>query len=147
MRRNPRTKYCGVYAVQLIGSTAMYIGGSTDITGRYTHHRFMLRRGLHKCEALQNLWNVYGEEAFVFRTLERCAKTELEGSEDRWIRSTPECLNTIKSARYAAYPLTPERSARMSAAAKRRWARPDYREKREPFLARRDEGRFVGGKP
>jgi group I intron endonuclease len=140
VRPKPRTKFPGVYGVVHVASGQMYIGGSTDMTGRFTHHRFMLRRGKHKCKALQDLWTRHGEESFEFRVLERCKKDDVRSVEQRWHDNHPESLNTIKGV-FRTGPSGP--SGPGSEAAKRRWARPEYRAKRQAWLDRRDEGRFV----
>lgn len=119
----------------------MYVGGSVDITGRYTFHRFMLRRGLHKTKALQELWSLDGEAAFEFFTLERCLKNVLLEREDFWIAQTPDRLNTMPSAVTGKHSGGP--SEIKKAAARRRWARPEYRAKREAWLANRThKGQF-----
>lgn len=89
-RSRPRSKYCGVYLIIHLLSGRMYVGGSTDITGRYTFHRYMLRRGLHSSRALQELWTRDGEQAFEFRTLEYCAPDVLLACEQAWLDAAPD---------------------------------------------------------
>ena len=108
----------------------MYIGSSVDITGRYTFHRFMLRRGLHKTKALQELWTRDGEAAFQFKTLDRCIKADLLRLEQVWLDQTPDRLNT------SAYAVTGHGG--QPSEAKKAAAR-----KRQPWLdARGSDGRF-----
>lgn len=136
-RPKPRTKYAGVYGIRHSISGKMYIGGSNDMTGRYTHHRFMLRRGVHKCYALQDLWSRDGEGSFAFVTLEACAADEVREREQAWHEATPDSLNTIKGV-FRTGPQGP--SEAHSIAAKRRWARPDYRAKQlATHAAKRDQ--------
>lgn len=139
VRPKPRTKYSGVYAIRHIDSGQMYVGGSSDITGRFAHDRFMLRRGMHKTLALQQLWSKDGEAAFEFVTLERCDQQLVREREDAWIKGYP-CLNTVKAAGVDGRRGP---SDAKKVAARKRWARPDYRAKREAWLARRDKGRFT----
>jgi group I intron endonuclease len=144
VRPKPRTKYIGVYAIRHVASGRMYIGGSTDITGRRTHHRFTLRRGTHKTKALQELWDAHGESAFEFVTLEHCSAEDLLLREDHWIKTTPDCLNTVNGAvtGYFAGPSPAKKKA-----AVRRWANPDYRAKRKAWLESRNQGRFTKKDP
>lgn len=101
----------------------------------------MLRRDRHKCAALQQLWNQEGENSFEFRVLERCAAADLVAREEAWIRATSDCLNTHKGVTQFGPLENP--SPKLREAAVTRWARPDYRAKREPFLKRREQGRFL----
>jgi len=140
VRPRPRTKYAGVYMVRHRASGRGYIGGSTDITGRFTHHRFMLRRGRHKSWELQEYWDRYGEHAFEFVTLERCEPDMVRVREQAWHDATPNSLNTLKAV-FNNRPLGP--SSAGSRAALRRWAQPEYRRKREGFLQRRRQGRSL----
>lgn len=125
-RPNPRTKYCGVYAIIHEPSGHLYIGGSTDMTGRWTHHRFMLRRGKHKTARLQALWSLHGEDQFKFVVLEPCAPSVLVAKEDAWLASHPQALNTVLCA-HTGRGSRP--SANRKAAAVKRWQDPAYREK------------------
>jgi len=140
IRPHPRTHYCGIYAIEHI-SGARYIGGSKDITGRYTHHRFTLRRGINKTRALQELWTQDGEETFEFKTLELCEPEMLREREEYWISITENLLNTVPGAVPGMFS---EPSENKKAAAVKRWADPDYRAKREDWLNTRTAlGRFV----
>jgi len=135
-------KQCGVYAIRLKHSTKAYIGSSVDIVSRWTHHRFMLRRGRHKTPALQAAWTEHGEAAFEFVVVEHCEKDNLRLREDQWIMATPDRYNFFdnRKARHSGP------SATKKAAAVARWKRPEYREKRAQWLAQRDEhGRFMRG--
>ena len=132
VRPKPRTKYPGVYAVEHKASGTMYVGASNDMTGRWTHHRFTLRRGTHKTVALQALWTQDGEGAFCFRVLERCVKADLLAREQHWLDNTPASLNTSPTA-VTGFSSKP--SERRKAAAVERWKRPAYRAKQAAVTA------------
>lgn len=66
-------KIQGVYQIRNTLNGKRYIGGSINIDVRWQRHRSDLRRGAHHAIALQRAWNKYGEAAFVFEVLERCA--------------------------------------------------------------------------
>ena len=139
-RPRPRTKYCGVYAIRCLVDGRMYVGGSKDITNRWTHHRFKLRRGSHKTPALQNHWNLHGQGNFEFVVLERCSESDLIDRENYWIQKTTDRLNwgdCVNPAHRGTSDTKKEASIR-------RWARAEYRKKREGFLNNRDSaGRFL----
>lgn len=71
----------GVYQILYVPSGEKYIGGSTDISNRFTHHRYMLRRVIHKCKRLQLLWDISSEEDFRFEIIESCDNDKIIVSE------------------------------------------------------------------
>jgi len=48
----------------------MYIGSSENIKKRFSTHKSQLRNSKHHNKYLQNSWNKYGEEVFIFSTIE-----------------------------------------------------------------------------
>ena len=48
----------------------MLLGSSTNLHGPLNKHRFMLSIGRHDNLTLQNDWNHFGRDAFVFEILE-----------------------------------------------------------------------------
>jgi hypothetical protein len=93
-----RKKRCGVYAIKQISTGCWYIGGSVDMVGRFTHHRFVLRRDRHACQALQAAWNKTREEDFEFVELVYCFPETLRSLETMWIRKTNKRFNNIDNA-------------------------------------------------
>ena len=67
---------CGVYKIQNSQTGDYYIGSSIDIHKRWIQHRNKLRRNYKDNPILQNAWNKYGEENFVFEILEECDRNE-----------------------------------------------------------------------
>lgn len=49
-----------------------YIGSSSNIQLRLQKHRSCLRHGHHANQHLQNAWNKYGEDCFIYSILEFC---------------------------------------------------------------------------
>ncbi len=56
----------GIYIIEVCGNR-IYVGKSGEIRVRWGHHKRLLKRGKHANRHMQNLWNKYGEEAFVFK--------------------------------------------------------------------------------
>jgi group I intron endonuclease len=131
VRPNPRTKYVGVYAITHLPSGRRYIGGSLDMTGRRTHHRFTLRRGSHKTVALQALWSSSGEANFIFEVLEFCGPEDLLACEQKWLDRTPDHLNTSPMA---ITSLSAKPSLNRKMAAIKRWKNPAYRAKQKAAI-------------
>lgn len=81
--------FCGVYAI-VNGATSMaYVGSSASVASRFSAHKRHLndhmREGLsHSNRALQDDWDVYGEDIFDFVLLEACPPGMLLAREQRW---------------------------------------------------------------
>jgi len=56
----------GVYRIRNKLDSKRYIGSAQDFDERWDTHRKELRKGTHYNPHLQNAWNKYGEENFVF---------------------------------------------------------------------------------
>lgn len=62
----------GVYKIVNRISGDYYIGSSVNLKGRWWKHLNHLRRRIHKNPKLQNAWNKYKEEGFIFEILLYC---------------------------------------------------------------------------
>lgn len=60
----------GVYKIVCVINNKFYVGSAKDFRQRWNHHRRELRAQRHLNVHLQNAWNKYGEEAFVFEIIE-----------------------------------------------------------------------------
>lgn len=76
-----------VYAIINTVTNKLYVGSSNDTGARWADHRHELSRGIHHAPILQNAWNKYGPDVFVFRLLERVPPDRgvLLAAEQRWI--------------------------------------------------------------
>lgn len=63
-------KINGIYSITHIASGKLYIGSAINIEKRWSEHKAELRFKYHDNPRLQNAWNKYGEEAFIFQLLE-----------------------------------------------------------------------------
>jgi len=61
---------CGIYKISNLISNKFYIGSSIDINRRWKEHKNDLKKNKHDNEYLQNSWNKYGEETFLFEIIE-----------------------------------------------------------------------------
>lgn len=73
----------GVYKITNVINDKCYIGSSVDITRRWRLHKQNLRKGVHCNILLQNAWNKYGEDSFIFEILEYVLQGLLSKSEFR----------------------------------------------------------------
>ena len=65
-------KKCGIYLIFNLVSGKRYVGSSINIYNRFHEHIHILKRNEAHNKHLQNSWNKYGEESFVFQVLEYC---------------------------------------------------------------------------
>jgi len=78
----------GVYQIRNIKNNKIYIGSSMDIEQRWKMHKNDLRRNKHINYKLQNDWNKYGENSFVFEILEindQATREEISLLEQKYI--------------------------------------------------------------
>jgi group I intron endonuclease len=109
----------GIYAIEHIATGRKYIGGACDFGGRWREHKYRLRKGAHHSLHLQRAWDKYGAEAFEFKVLLRCERSELLVQEQAFLdRFKPE-LNILMTARSSVgRKANPEAIARMVATRK-----------------------------
>lgn len=111
----------GVYEILNTVNGKRYVGSAVLFRTRFAVHRHELRRGEHHSKKLQNAWDKYGQEAFVFRKLFVCAKDMLTFYEQRAIDTFNPEYNILKLARSSlGYKHAPEALARMSKAQRSR---------------------------
>lgn len=65
-------KICGIYKIENKINGKKYIGQSVNIKERWYEHKYDLRHNIHDNYYLQNAWNKYGEENFVFNIVVEC---------------------------------------------------------------------------
>lgn len=78
-------KFSAVYRIKCIPTGKCYIGGTSNLKGRWTQHKADLRSGAHRNLHLQRAWNKYGELAFVFEILEMANRKNVFEKEQAWI--------------------------------------------------------------
>jgi len=76
-RINERKKECrtqqpaAVYKITNIKTGTTYIGQSTAYRNRWANHKWNLRHNRHGNKQLQEDWDKYGEEAFIYEVIEK----------------------------------------------------------------------------
>jgi group I intron endonuclease len=74
----------GVYIIQNLVTNKNYIGATTDLYNRLCNHKWKLRVGIHHNTHLQSSFNKYGEDNFIFETLEECDDKYIYSQENYW---------------------------------------------------------------
>lgn len=75
----------GIYMIENIDNHKKYIGQTKNLDFRWIHHRCDLNGNIHTNSDLQNDWNIYGEEKFIFSILEETSIEKLNAQEQYWI--------------------------------------------------------------
>lgn len=75
----------GVYQIRNLITNDIYIGQSINLNRRKQHHLSSLKHSKHKSTYLQNAFNKYGEENFVFEILLICEPFELTYYEQKLV--------------------------------------------------------------
>jgi hypothetical protein len=63
-------KPAGVFQVKNTANGKILLGSSLNLEGPLNMHQFMLTSGHHRNDALQNDWNAFGADKFLFEILE-----------------------------------------------------------------------------
>lgn len=63
-------KPAGIFQVKNIANGKVLLGSSLNLEGPLNSHQFMLKIGSHTNKALQNDWNTFGPDQFIFEILE-----------------------------------------------------------------------------
>jgi GIY-YIG catalytic domain len=89
----------GIYAIVNTLTQDRYIGSSHDMLNRFAQHKALLRRGQHHARRLQDAWDTYGEDAFVFVVLEALPDTDqLAAVEQQYLDTEQPAYNSATSA-------------------------------------------------
>lgn len=122
MKNNSLPSTQGVYKITNIVNLKFYIGSTNNLKRRYHCHYCSLRGGYHTNEYLQNSFNKYGEDSFVFEILECVDESksldEVRDVEQLYLDKVADwssCFNSRKTAQYLnPSPLSLETRLKMS---------------------------------
>ena len=77
----------GIYKIINVVNNKFYVGSAVDFKRRKTRHFSELRTKKHNNSKLQNAWNKYGEQAFVFVVVEDLPEgADLLATENVWLK-------------------------------------------------------------
>jgi group I intron endonuclease len=91
----------GIYSICCSHNGKRYIGSSVSVQNRKRTHFRELNKGIHSISKMQNDWNKYGKESFIFQPLLICSNTDLTFYEQRAI----DTFDSIKNG-YNKYKAT-----------------------------------------
>jgi group I intron endonuclease len=75
----------GIYKIKNIKNNKVYVGSAINFKNRWFEHKKVLRKNKHHSKHLQNSWNIYKENNFVFEIIEECEKEFLLFNEQKWM--------------------------------------------------------------
>lgn len=78
----------GIYRLLNQSNGKFYIGKAKNLKNRKSNHFSYLRKGIHHNPKLQASYNKYGEDVFVFETIEKVELDSLSERERFWIETT-----------------------------------------------------------
>jgi group I intron endonuclease len=77
----------GIYKIINVVNNKFYVGSAVDFKRRKARHFSELRNKKHNNQKLQNAWNKYGEQAFVFVIVEELELgVDILAAETIWLR-------------------------------------------------------------
>ena len=76
---------CGIYKIENLADKKVYIGSSLNLSDREYKHFWMLKRGVHDNQHLQNSYDKFGSDSFKFNILEECDELFLIDRENHYI--------------------------------------------------------------
>lgn len=82
-----KNKTSCVYQIVNKVNGKIYIGSTINARSRFCTHKRHLERGIHHSSKLQNAWNKYGSDAFVFNILEMVDVADLQAREQFYLDS------------------------------------------------------------
>ena len=66
----------GVFQIRNLINNKVFIDSSVDMKAKWNRHKAELRFGSHRNKLLQEEWNEYGEDNFVFEVLSELEKKD-----------------------------------------------------------------------
>ena len=89
----------GIYKIICLSTGKFYVGSSIDVRKRWRQHLNKLRSNKHVNKKLQNAWNKYTEQNFLFEIVELILPPFLLEREQYWIDKLRPVFNIAKSAK------------------------------------------------
>lgn len=77
---------CGIYKITNTINNKVYVGSSINLKGREYKHFWMLEKGFHDNHYLQNSFDKYGKENFIFEIIDFCEHKQLISRENELIK-------------------------------------------------------------
>lgn len=135
-------KIIGIYCIENLITGHRYIGQSRDINRRMRQHLCSLSKGEGN-RRLQNAWQEFGKESFVFHILQECSQDELDDLEKFYIEqdntTNRDFGYNVLHGGYIEIPTrfmghTEEEKKKISQASINHWKSDEYRMKHTMYI-------------
>jgi len=93
-----KNKDIGIYKITCKSNKKIYIGQSKGIKSRFSEHKKLLKKNKHCNGHIQNSWNKYGYENFIFEVVEYCSLEVLTKREQYYLDTLKPEFNIAKIA-------------------------------------------------
>jgi len=110
-----------IYKIVNLNNNKFYIGSTKNIEKRIKDHLDRLRRNVHHNKHLQNSYNLYGKNAFIFHIIEWVPEYRVREIEQLYIDSLNPHYNVSKSA---SAPMDGRKHTKESREKMSKWKRP-----------------------
>lgn len=127
-------KFAGIYKITSKTTNKSYIGASKDISARLQKHFSELRHNRHRTKELQNDYNKYGYDDFVFECIEQTNNFLLEKEKNYQIN---EGIDKLYNEKISGYYMTKECRNAHKNADKSTHKTKEYRDKMSKITANR----------
>lgn len=84
---------CGVYQIRNLINNKIYVGSTKNLYCRKRSHFYSLNKNNHRNKYLQNAYNKYGKDNFIFEVIEFCDIDNQLLLEQYWIDRLDVCVN------------------------------------------------------
>lgn len=108
MINNSEEIVSGIYSIENSINKKRYIGSTNNFNRRKNNHYLDLRKNNHHSIILQNAYNKYGENNFIFSILLRCPEEELLQIEQYYLDFYKPEYNVSKIAGRSSFERTEE---------------------------------------
>lgn len=113
-----------IYTITNMVDQNFYVGSTCKYERRKWEHRDQLKKGIHSCTRLQEAWNEYGADNFVFEIVEEVSDDKLLQVEDIYLQrhhGSYQCYNVAPTA-FSPPSGLPEVRAKISSTLKSRYS-------------------------
>lgn len=75
----------GIYKITCLDNGRFYVGSAVNFRNRCSAHKSHLINGTHRNKPLQNAWDRYGQDSFIFEIMEEVPKERLLVAEQEYL--------------------------------------------------------------
>lgn len=124
---NGNSKFGGVYKIYNKVNGHIYIGSTSCFKKRHYQHSKALSENTHSNKHLQNSYNLYGHESFVFEVIEKI--TVSPGEEEKFMIAEQKLIDLHWDGGIACYNINKQARIKFNRSCKSRTLSPEHKAK------------------